>query len=117
MNPPLSTSDSISGLAARQNLQQAAKRVLRQSDATVPAIAAPLYHLQLAVWEQWLIFRWSLNLKLPHRGPHALRHAGAGHLLAEGLFLKEIGDHLGPVIRARRACTPKVDPLTRNCRT
>jgi integrase/recombinase XerD len=32
---------------------------------------------------------------LPHRGPHALRHACAVHLLSEGLTLKEIGDHLG----------------------
>lgn len=30
----------------------------------------------------------------PH-GPHALRHACAVHLLAEGLSMKEIGDHLG----------------------
>jgi integrase/recombinase XerD len=37
----------------------------------------------------------SLNLKLPHYGPHALRHACASHLLAAGLSLKEIGDHLG----------------------
>ena len=37
----------------------------------------------------------SLDLKLPHYGPHALRHACASHLLAEGLSLKEIGDHLG----------------------
>jgi site-specific recombinase XerD len=37
----------------------------------------------------------SLKLKLPHYGPHALRHACASHLLAEGLSLKEIGDHLG----------------------
>jgi integrase/recombinase XerD len=32
---------------------------------------------------------------LPHRGPHALRHACAAHLLSEGFTLKEIGDHLG----------------------
>jgi site-specific recombinase XerD len=37
----------------------------------------------------------SLNLTLPHYGPHALRHACATHLLARGLSLKEIGDHLG----------------------
>lgn len=37
----------------------------------------------------------SLDIKLPHYGPHALRHACASHLLAEGLSLKEIGDHLG----------------------
>jgi site-specific recombinase XerD len=36
-----------------------------------------------------------LSLCLPHYGPHALRHACATHLLAEGLSLKEIGDHLG----------------------
>lgn len=37
----------------------------------------------------------ALNLSLPHYGPHALRHACAAHLLACGLSLKEIGDHLG----------------------
>jgi integrase len=37
----------------------------------------------------------SLGIKLPHYGAHALRHACASHLLAEGLSLKQIGDHLG----------------------
>jgi site-specific recombinase XerD len=37
----------------------------------------------------------ALNLPLRHVGPHALRHACATHLLAEGLTMKEIGDHLG----------------------
>jgi integrase/recombinase XerD len=32
---------------------------------------------------------------LRHHGPHALRHACASRLLAEGLSLKEIGDYLG----------------------
>ena len=36
-----------------------------------------------------------LGIQTPHRGPHALRHACAGHLLARGLSVKEIGDHLG----------------------
>jgi site-specific recombinase XerD len=36
-----------------------------------------------------------LGLTLPHYGPHVLRHACATHLLAQGLSLKEIGDHLG----------------------
>jgi site-specific recombinase XerD len=36
-----------------------------------------------------------LGMKLPHYGPHALRHACATHLLAQGLSLKQIGDHLG----------------------
>jgi len=39
----------------------------------------------------------ALGLKLPHYGAHALRHACATHLLAQGLSLKEIGDHLGHV--------------------
>jgi integrase/recombinase XerD len=37
----------------------------------------------------------ALGVTLPHYGPHALRHACATHLLARGLSLKEIGDHLG----------------------
>jgi site-specific recombinase XerD len=36
-----------------------------------------------------------LGVTCPHRGPHAIRHACATHLLAQGLSLKEIGDHLG----------------------
>jgi integrase len=37
----------------------------------------------------------ALGLTLPRYGPHALRHACATHLVAQGLSLKEIGDHLG----------------------
>lgn len=37
----------------------------------------------------------AMGLTLPHYGPHVLRHACATHLLAQGLSLKEIGDHLG----------------------
>jgi site-specific recombinase XerD len=37
----------------------------------------------------------SLNVRTLHHGPHSLRHACASRLLAEGLSLKEIGDHLG----------------------
>ena len=37
----------------------------------------------------------ALGLILPHYGSHILRHACATHLLAQGLSLKEIGDHLG----------------------
>jgi len=37
----------------------------------------------------------SLNVLLPHYGPHVLRHACASRLLATGLSLKEIGDQLG----------------------
>ena len=37
----------------------------------------------------------ALGIEAAHRGGHALRHACAFRLLAEGLTLKEIGDHLG----------------------
>jgi integrase/recombinase XerD len=37
----------------------------------------------------------ALGLETAHRGGHALRHACATRLLATGLSLKEIGDHLG----------------------
>jgi integrase/recombinase XerD len=36
-----------------------------------------------------------LGIHVPRRGPHSLRHACAGRLVAEGFSLKEIGDHLG----------------------
>ena len=37
----------------------------------------------------------AIDAALKPRGPHALRHACAAHLLAKGLSMKEIGDHLG----------------------
>jgi integrase/recombinase XerD len=37
----------------------------------------------------------ALGIESPHRGPHSLRHACAGHLAAEKFSLKEVGDHLG----------------------
>ncbi len=37
----------------------------------------------------------ALGIEAAHRGGHALRHACAVRLLAEGLTIKEIGDHLG----------------------
>jgi integrase/recombinase XerD len=37
----------------------------------------------------------ALDIHAAHLGPHALRHSCAAKLLADGLTLKEIGDHLG----------------------
>jgi len=37
----------------------------------------------------------AIGVKLSHNGAHCLRHACAGHLLASGFSLKQIGDHLG----------------------
>ena len=49
-----------------------------------------------AAWAKWSTGAYThWGVTLPHYGPHALRHACATHLLAQGLSLKEIGDHLG----------------------
>ena len=53
-----------------------------------PLSPGGLYHLVSSRLSQ-------LDIRIPRRGPHSLRHACAGHLLTEGLSLKEIGDHLG----------------------
>ena len=37
----------------------------------------------------------TLGIETTNYGPHGLRHACAAHLVAEGLSLKEVGDHLG----------------------
>lgn len=37
----------------------------------------------------------ALGITTPHFGAHCLRHACAGHLMASGFSLKQIGDHLG----------------------
>jgi integrase/recombinase XerD len=51
----------------------------------------------------------TLGIKAAHLGPHALRHACAAKLLAEGLSLKEIGDHLGHRSTAATMTYAKVD--------
>jgi integrase/recombinase XerD len=51
----------------------------------------------------------ALGLTLPHYGPHMLRHACATHLLAKGLSLKEVGDHLGHVDPDTTRIYAKVD--------
>lgn len=50
----------------------------------------------------------ALGVQTTHRGPHSLRHACAARLVAEGLSLKEIGDHLGHRTTATRTYA-KVD--------
>ena len=53
-----------------------------------PLSAGAMYHL---------VSTRLRKLAIPslRRGPHALRHACAGHLVTHGVPLKEIGDHLG----------------------
>jgi len=50
-----------------------------------------------------------LGLKLKRYGSHVLRHACATHLLAQGLTLKEVGDHLGHMSLAATRIYAKVD--------
>lgn len=51
----------------------------------------------------------TLNVQCAHHGPHSLRHACAARLVAEGLSLKEIGDHLGHRSTAATRVYAKVD--------
>lgn len=53
-----------------------------------PLVASSLHHLVAPRIQ-------ALGIHCPRQGPHALRHACATHLVAEGLSLKQIGDHLG----------------------
>jgi site-specific recombinase XerD len=50
-----------------------------------------------------------LGLQGPRRGPHALRHACARHLLANGFTFKQVGDHLGHRSSAATRIYAKVD--------
>jgi integrase len=62
-----------------------------------------------ALW--WVVSRRlrALGLSLPHYGPHALRHACATPLLAQGRTLKQIGDHLGHRLPDTTRLYAKVD--------
>ena len=50
-----------------------------------------------------------IGLHTNPRGPHALRHACATHLVSAGLSLKEIGDHLGHRSTSATRIYAKVD--------
>ena len=50
-----------------------------------------------------------VGARCAHLGPHALRHACATHLLAQGFSLKAIGDHLGHRCTAATRIYAKVD--------
>ena len=51
----------------------------------------------------------ALSIQAAHLGPHALRHSCAAKLLAAGLTLKEIGDHLGHRSTAATMTYTKID--------
>lgn len=54
----------------------------------------------------------ALGIHAAHRGPHALRHACAARLVADGLTLKEIGDHLGHRTTSATRTYAKVDMVS-----
>lgn len=51
----------------------------------------------------------AIGIDRPKMGPHALRHACASRMLARGLSLKEIGDHLGHSSTQATTAYTKVD--------
>ena len=67
-----------------------------------PLSLGALYHATRTRFE-------NLKIQTLHRGPHALRHACATHLVAKGLSLKEIGDHLGHQSTCATRIYAKVD--------
>lgn len=69
--------------------QSASREVFLTSRAPIqPLSAAGLYNVVSSRLK-------ALEIVSLRHGPHALRHACAGRLVAQGLSLKEIGDHLG----------------------
>jgi len=63
----------------------------REVFLSLQAPIQPMHQLWEIVARRWR----RLGRIVPHYGAHGLRHSCASHLLAQGLSLKEIGDHLG----------------------
>jgi integrase/recombinase XerD len=86
-------------------LQSVAEAVARYIDTTRPkathpeiflGLQAPYGPLSSGAMSALVRHRFvALSIQAVHCGPHALRHACAARLVAEGLTMKEIGDHLG----------------------
>lgn len=82
------------GNAVLRYLQQVRQR--SASRALFLSIKAPVRPLAPSSLHHLVATRMrALDIRCPRHGPHALRHACATHLVAEGLSLKQIGDHLG----------------------
>jgi integrase/recombinase XerD len=82
------------GDAIASYLQQARPRC--RHDAVFVTLKAPFRPLSASAMYHVVASRLSvLGVQPKHLGPHGLRHACATHLVARGLSLKEIGDHLG----------------------
>lgn len=73
-------------------------------------VEAPIQPLRRSsVWTMVAKRIRPLDVPLRQHGPHVLRHACATHLLAQGLSLKEIGDHLGHRLPKTTAVYAKVN--------
>ncbi len=73
-------------------------------------VEAPIQPLRRSsVWTMVAKRLRPLDVPLRQHGPHVLRHACATHLLAQGLSLKEIGDHLGHRLPKTTAVYAKVN--------
>ena len=71
-------------------------RPVRPERALFLTLNAPIRPLsRCAVWHAVSSRLRRLGITGKRRGPHALRHAAAQHLLDHGLSMKEVGDYLG----------------------
>jgi len=85
---------SEAGEAILRYLQQVRPRCARRE--VFLTLKAPFRRLsQGALYHLVSTRLGALGIQVPRRGPHSLRHACAGRLVAERVSLKEIGDHLG----------------------
>ena len=73
---------------------------------TLPAPSRPLSHGALGTIVRGRLKR--LGIVVGRRGPHALRHAAAQHLLDQGMSMKVIGDFLGHRRQSTTAVYAKV---------
>jgi integrase/recombinase XerD len=102
-------------------LQSVAEAVARYIDTARPKAAHPEIFLGLqaphgplssGAMSALVRHRFmALGIQSLHCGPHALRHACAARLIAEGLTMKEIGDHLGHRTTRATGTYAKIDLL------
>jgi len=96
-----------------------AQALARYIDQARPAVAAPEVFITLKAPRKAMLPQSlyglvehrlrAIGLACPKMGPHALRHACASRMLAQGLSLKEIGDHLGHSSTQATTAYTKVD--------
>lgn len=100
--------EAITGQAILRYIREARPRTeCRQVFLNLLAPARPITRISIhhAVRKRLR----AMGLHGPRRGPHALRHACARHLLANGFTFKQVGDHLGHRSSAATRIYAKVD--------